>query len=106
MAKRAQQSLFSPEEMLPPWIPAEEFKQWAKMRNEIKKPLDETTTKMAITMLTTLGDQGEDIKLVLQQSIFHRWQGLFRVKAEFQALMKGEDQFLTQLKDRSWADQP
>ena len=59
------------------------LKDFAEMRKEIKKPL---TTKRAITMLLSkldkLASTDEEKKLILEQSIFNNWQGVFPLKVE------------------------
>lgn len=57
------------------------LKDFAEMRKAIKKPL---TTKRAITMLInkldSLASTDEEKKLILEQSIFNNWQGVFELK--------------------------
>jgi len=59
------------------------LKDFAEMRKIIKKPL---TTKRAITMLinklNSLATTDEEKKLILEQSIFNNWQGIFPLKNE------------------------
>ena len=57
------------------------LKDFSEMRKAIKKPL---TTKRAITMLInkldSLASTDEEKKLILEQSIFNNWQGVFELK--------------------------
>lgn len=57
------------------------LRDFAEMRKTIKKPL---TTKRAITMLInkldSLAATDEEKKLILEQSIFNNWQGIFPLK--------------------------
>lgn len=62
------------------------LKDFSEMRKTIKKPF---TTKRAITMLlnklNNLASTDEEKKLILEQSIFNNWQGIFPQKNENQA---------------------
>lgn len=65
------------------------LKDFAEMRKEIKKPL---TTKKAITMLLNkldkLASSDKEKKLILEQSIFNNWQGVFELKDQNKQLSK------------------
>ena len=68
--------------IFPEWIPQEEFEEYRKMRNTIKKPMTDSIVKYAIKELEKLKAKGHDPKKVLEQSIFNSWQGLFAIKPE------------------------
>ncbi len=59
------------------------LKDFSEMRKTIKKPF---TTTRAITMLlnklNNLASTDEEKKLILEQSIFNNWQGIFPLKNE------------------------
>ena len=65
------------------------LKDFAEMRKAIKKPL---TTKKAITMLLNkldkLASSDKEKKLILEQSIFNNWQGVFELKDKIKQLSK------------------
>ena len=85
--------------MLPSWINEEDWNGFVEMRKKIKKPLTDRAKKMALESLRKLRDSGQDPNLVLQQSEFNNWKGLFPVKG--QAPMKDT---VSRITDRSWAD--
>lgn len=71
---------------LPDWVPQDAWTAWCEMRISIKHPLStQRAIELAIAKLLSLKEQGQDPKLVLEQSIFYGWQGLFPLKEEFKA---------------------
>lgn len=68
--------------LYPEWLPLEEFFAYKEKRKEIKKPLTGIAEKLAIQKLEALRNDGNDPKLVLEQSIFSSWQGLFPLKEQ------------------------
>ncbi len=67
---------------LPEWIPKEAWDGWVAMRKEQKKALTERAKKMAIRRLAELRNQGWDPGMVLEQSEFCCWKGLFPLKEQ------------------------
>ena len=65
---------------LPEWVNREDWIGFCDMRKSIKKPLSERACKIALAKLEGFKTQGENISEVLKQSVFHNWQGLFKVK--------------------------
>lgn len=91
---------------LPNWIDPEAWQGYVDMRKRIKKPLTARAMTMAIRMLDTLRMQGEDVSMVLMQSEFNSWQGLFAVNEEFRRQIQGESKqsaFMSKISDRTWA---
>lgn len=68
------------DQILPDWLPQEDWKEYVQFRKEINKPLGKVATKRAISALARLRDTGQDISKVIDQSIVHGWQGLFPLK--------------------------
>jgi len=68
------------EVIIPNWIPKEEFEEYKKMRQKIKKPMTDRAIELAIKKLETLKSEGYDPQQVLEQSILNSWQGLFPLK--------------------------
>lgn len=91
----------------PDWLPLEAWEGFKAMRKTIKKPMTARAETMAIKMLDTLRLQGENVELVLMQSEYHGWQGLFAVKPEFRQQITGDtrkgSEFLDKISDRTWA---
>ncbi len=85
---------------LPSWINEEDWNGFVEMRKKIKAPLTERAKRMAIESLRKLRDSGQDPNLVLQQSEFNNWKGLFPVKGQSTLLQ----QTVSRITDRSWAD--
>ena len=67
---------------VPNWINKETFEAYIDMRKSIKKPLTPHATTLLVGKLQKLKDAGEDIQAVLEQSIFHSWQGVFAIKKD------------------------
>ena len=66
--------------VIPEWIPKEEFEEYKKMRQKIKKPMTDRAIELAVKKLDTLKSEGYDPQQVLEQSILNSWQGLFPLK--------------------------
>jgi uncharacterized protein YdaU (DUF1376 family) len=67
---------------LPADIPVETWEQYIAMRKAIKKPMTASAVNLGIAKLLTLKAEGQNIKAVLEQSIFNSWQGLLPVKEQ------------------------
>lgn len=66
--------------IIPDWIPAEEWKGFIDMRKRIRKPMTDRAVQLAISTLEKLKSQGEDVAQVLNQSVMKSYTGLFPVK--------------------------
>ena len=64
---------------LPEWVPVAEWKGWVEMRKLKKWPLTARSVQMAINTLAVLRQEGNDPGMVLDQSTFNCWRGLFPV---------------------------
>lgn len=59
------------------------FLDYIKMRKEIKKPMSDKAITLALNKLDSLsGGDNEKAIQILNQSIFHSWQGLFDIKEQ------------------------
>ena len=58
------------------------WKDYVEMRKSIKKPMTVNAEILAAGKLIELQSKGQDPVKVLEQSIFHSWQGLFEVKPD------------------------
>ena len=59
------------------------FLDYIKMRKDIKKPMSDRAITLAMNKLEELsGNDDEKAIQILEQSIFHSWQGLFELKGE------------------------
>jgi len=63
--------------VLPEWLPLEEWGEFVKMRNRIKKPLTDYAIKLAINKLAKFREEGQPVAEILGNSIFSSYQGLF-----------------------------
>jgi uncharacterized protein YdaU (DUF1376 family) len=70
--------------VLPEWIDQKAWDDFVGMRKEIKKPITENAKGLAVKALEKLALQGHNPDVVLNQSTFHSWQGLFAIKQENQ----------------------
>ncbi len=68
--------------LLPDWIPQEAWDGYVEMRKKIKRPMTEYAMTLAIKKLDRLRLQGYDPSMVLDQSTFESWQGLFPLREE------------------------
>ncbi len=65
---------------LPSWLNIEAWEGFVEMRKSIKRPMTMYAMKLAIRKLEQFKDAGIDPTMVMEQSIFHCWQGLFTLK--------------------------
>jgi len=56
------------------------WKDFKTMRNKIKKPLTKRAEDMLITSLNQLSKDEQEQAAILNQSIFHCWQGVYALK--------------------------
>ena len=65
------------------WELNQSFLDYIKMRKDIKKPMSDRAITLAMNKLEELsGGDDETAIQILEQSIFHSWQGLFELKNE------------------------
>ena len=69
-------------EVLPEWVPTEQWMAYLEMRGKIKKPLTPFARDMALAKLERLRAEGHHPAAVLAQSVFSSYQGLFPVKEQ------------------------
>lgn len=67
---------------IPSWVSIEAWGGYVEMRKKIKRPMTEYAMKLAIKKLDKLRRQGYDPSMVLDQSTFESWQGLFPLREE------------------------
>jgi hypothetical protein len=68
--------------VLPEWVPVQEWNDWIEMRKLLKKPATRAAVQLALSKLEKWADEGQNPKLILEQSILHSWQGLFPLRVE------------------------
>jgi hypothetical protein len=83
---------------LPSWIPSEQWNAFVAMRKEIKKPITGRAADLAVSKLEELQKSGNDPGAVLDQSTFNSWQGLFAIKADYQAKTRSPIKTFEQIK--------
>lgn len=66
---------------LPNWVAPEPWAAYVAMRTKIRKPMTQRAKELAVGELGKLREQGHDPTAVLEQSVFHSWQGLFPLRA-------------------------
>lgn len=64
----------------PDWVPPDAWAAYVAMRKAIRKAMTPEAMELAIVRLDKLRGEGHDPRAVLEQSIFHSWQGLFEIK--------------------------
>lgn len=61
------------------------LRDFEQMRKSIKKPLTDKARKMLLNKLDRLAGDDADLKVkILEQSIFHSWQGVFELKETYE----------------------
>ena len=68
--------------VLPNWIPEPQWNAWLEARTKSKKPATEWAKKLAVRRLEELRDQGHAPALILAESAFNNWAGLFEPKVK------------------------
>lgn len=70
---------------LPFWVPAEAWISFVEMRKAMgqRGKLTANAAKLIINKLEELKNQGQDPRLVLEQSVMNNWKGVFPVKQQF-----------------------
>jgi len=70
-------------QVLPEWLPVNEFKAFLDHRKSKRSALTPHAQKLLIEKLLVLQTNGQDLVAVLNQSILNGWSGVFPLKAEF-----------------------
>lgn len=65
---------------LPDWLPRDAWDGWVEMRKVNKWKLTERAKSLAVNRLHSLRLQGFDPGMVLDQSTFNCWRGLFPLR--------------------------
>jgi molybdopterin-biosynthesis enzyme MoeA-like protein len=60
------------------------FMDYSEMRTKIKKPLTVRAAQMALSKLQELSKSEAEQIAIINQSVFHSWQGLFELKDKLQ----------------------
>jgi hypothetical protein len=77
-------------EKLPEFVPADLWKDFIQMRNKIKKPMTDRAKVLALKQLEKLHEEGHDITVVMEQSIFKCWQSFYAPKDDADRGSKGQ----------------
>lgn len=77
---------------IPTWVPQEAWNHYEEMRQKIRKPMTDQARKWAVNQLARLRDEGQVPAVVLEQSVFNSWQGLFPVRSDYDRHPKPEGQ--------------
>jgi hypothetical protein len=67
---------------LPDWVPEKTWNDYVKMRKKIRKPMTDGAMKLAVGTLERLRADGDDPRLVLEQSILSSWPGVYELKGK------------------------
>ena len=68
---------------LPQWVPLDAWEGFCEMRQRMRKPLTERAKKLAIRRLDQLRRKGYEPGMILDQSTFMGWQGLWPLKGDW-----------------------
>lgn len=66
--------------ILPDWMPMPQWEAWLETRKKNRKPLTDFAKKLAIGKLEQFKDAGLSPAVILAQSAFNGWTGLFAPK--------------------------
>ena len=67
------------------------WKDFKEMRRKVKKPMTNRAEEMLLNNLNKLSTNEKEQADILNQSIFHCWQGVFPLKEEKKKAMTEED---------------
>lgn len=70
----------------PDWVPAEAWKDFEQMRVKRKKPLTDRARNLAVSELEKLMSTGQDVQLVIEQSVLHSWDTFYPLKSNAQKI--------------------
>ena len=68
--------------VLPDWIPEKQWEAWIEARTRKRNPPTDFAKKLAVNRLQDLQEQGHSPALVLAESAFNGWAGLFAPKGQ------------------------
>ncbi len=80
--------IYPREEVLPLWLPLEQWKAFVAMRARMKAPMTDRGKQLAIAELAKLAHVGNDPADVLDQSIMFGYKGLFALKTAWNDTMR------------------
>jgi hypothetical protein len=66
--------------VLPDWIPRDDWQEFLKFRQRVRKPMTERAKHLAVIDLEKLRNEGYSPSAVINQSILNGWSGLFRIR--------------------------
>jgi hypothetical protein len=70
------------------------FLSYIEMRKKIKHPMTDRAIQLAINELNKLATDNDELKIkIIEQSIFHSWQGLFPLKTSDNGINKENNSF-------------
>jgi hypothetical protein len=70
------------------------FLSYIEMRKKIKHPMTDRAIQLAINELNKLAADNDELKIrIIEQSIFHSWQGLFPLKTSDNGINKEDNSF-------------
>jgi len=68
--------------VLPDWVPKPQWEAWLEARSKARKPATEWAKKLAIRRLEEHRDNGHSPALVLAESAFNNWSGLYEPRSK------------------------
>jgi uncharacterized protein YdaU (DUF1376 family) len=71
--------LIIPPVQVPDWMPVDAWNDFVESRRKIRKPMTQNAIKLAISTLSKLKSQGNNVQEVIEQSILSGYSGLFPV---------------------------
>jgi hypothetical protein len=80
--------LIIPPVQVPDWMPVDAWNDFVESRRKIRKPMTQNAIKLAISTLSKLKSEGNNVQEVIEQSILCGYSGLFPVS-------KGKKQSVT-----------
>lgn len=76
--------------VLPDWLDPELWEEFRQHRIALKKRMTNQAERLALKTLSELQATGQDIKLVIEQSIMRGWAGLFSINANDNPITSGD----------------
>lgn len=65
---------------LPDWVPEDAWKDFEQMRVKRRKPLTDRARSIAVGKLDDLRQDGNDVRMVIEQTILHSWDTFYEIK--------------------------
>jgi hypothetical protein len=88
--RREKKSKTTPRFALPDWIPLEAWNDFLEMRRSLRSSPTEKAKALLVRKLQEFKSEGQDVRVVLEQSVERSWKGVFPVKEPLRGNSNGK----------------